>query len=126
MTHIFSRFVSSDGLFPRVIESTRETLSFLLPYDTPEKWKRSREDVYNPFTPQGNVTNMKRKEKHAIILCNKMSVRNSSYFKLYIQTTSNFKVGSWKSGNIYKGSYTSGHFICNLLNEPLASLINFI
>ena len=26
----------------------------------------------------------------------------------------------------YRGSYTSGHFIWNLLNEPSASLINFI
>ena len=27
---------------------------------------------------------------------------------------------------IYRGSYTSDHFIWNLLNEPLASLINLI
>ena len=94
MTFMFARFVSSDGLFPRVIKSTRETFSFLLPYDTPAKWKRSREDAYNPLTPQGNVTNMKRKVKHAIILCNKMSVRNSSYFKLYIKTPLNVKVSS--------------------------------
>ena len=29
-------------------------------------------------------------------------------------------------GNQYRGSYMSDHFICNLLNEPLASLINLI
>ena len=38
---------------------------------------------------------------------------------------------SWKfqlnwEGLQYRGSYTSGHFIWNLLNEPLASFINFI
>ena len=45
--------MSSTGMIPKVIENTKDTLDYVLPYDTPEKWKRSKEDKYNPITPEG-------------------------------------------------------------------------
>ena len=47
------RFVSAEGMVARLIVSTNETFSFILPYNTERKWKRSRDDLYNPYTTQG-------------------------------------------------------------------------
>ena len=49
----FIRYVSSDGMTPRVIVNTNETLNYVLPYDVPMKWKRTTEDKYNPYTTEG-------------------------------------------------------------------------
>ena len=40
-----------DGLEPRIIESTRSN-DFVEPFETPNQWKRTNDDVYNPFTPE--------------------------------------------------------------------------
>ncbi|XP_045182279.2 beta-hexosaminidase-like [Mercenaria mercenaria] len=45
-------YVSSPGNSPRIIESTREEGAFVRDFDTPAKWKRSKEDQYNPFSPE--------------------------------------------------------------------------
>ena len=38
-----------DTLEPRIIESTRN-YDFVEPFDTSKQWKRTRDDIYNPFT----------------------------------------------------------------------------
>ena len=59
-------YVAARGLNPRIIESTRgESLTFVGPFDSESKWKRSPEDMYNPFTPEkrfkiNNVADLKR------------------------------------------------------------------
>lgn len=59
-------YVVARGLKPRIIESTRgESLTFVGPFDSESKWKRSPQDMYNPFTPEkrfkiNDVADLKR------------------------------------------------------------------
>ncbi|XP_013417098.1 uncharacterized protein LOC106178458 [Lingula anatina] len=49
------RYVASSksGILPKVLKSTAgESLSFVGPFNTPQKWKRYSFDVYNPYTPE--------------------------------------------------------------------------
>lgn len=46
-------YVSACGVQSRIIEATRGvSLDFVADFDTPEKWKRSSKDTYNPYTPE--------------------------------------------------------------------------
>ena len=43
---------SSTGTAKIIVSTASESLEFVQPYDTPEKWKRIvQEDQYDPFTP---------------------------------------------------------------------------
>lgn len=45
-------YLSAEGSAPRIIKSTDdEELSFVGKFDTKAKWKRSEDDVYDPYTP---------------------------------------------------------------------------
>lgn len=45
-------YLSTEGSTPRVIKNTDdEELSFVGKFDTKAKWKRSENDVYDPYTP---------------------------------------------------------------------------
>ena len=44
-------------MIPIVIVNTNETIDYVLPYDSPNKWKRTNEDLYNPYTTQGMYSN---------------------------------------------------------------------
>ena len=49
----YFRYVAAKGLEPRILNSTAgESLDFIAPFDTPQKWKRGSNDVYNPYTPE--------------------------------------------------------------------------
>jgi len=44
-------YVTAPGMTSKVIKSTAgESLGFVGPFDSPEKWKRAKEDKYNPYT----------------------------------------------------------------------------
>ncbi|XP_060064623.1 chitobiase-like [Ylistrum balloti] len=46
-------YITCKDLLPRIIQSTQgEDLSYVLPFDTPESWKRHKWDKYDPFTPE--------------------------------------------------------------------------
>lgn len=46
-------YIAAEGLRARTITSTAgEDLSFVGPFDTPNKWKRIASDKYDPYTPQ--------------------------------------------------------------------------
>lgn len=42
---------ANDDLEPAVVDSTRNN-DFVDPFNSKEQWKRDKEDVYNPFTPE--------------------------------------------------------------------------
>lgn len=45
-------YITCKDLVPRIIQSTQgEDLNYILPFDTPDSWKRHRWDKYDPFTP---------------------------------------------------------------------------
>ena len=48
-----TRYVWSEGMEPKVIANTNDTLDYVLPYDSPEKWKKINESQYNPYTTTG-------------------------------------------------------------------------
>ena len=50
--YISTRYVATDGLLPKIIANTEDTLDYVLPYDNETKWKRSEEDKYDPLTPE--------------------------------------------------------------------------
>ena len=53
-------YVVARGLEPRIIHSTAgESMKFVGPFDTPSKWKRSGQDMYDPFTPEKRFDNIK-------------------------------------------------------------------
>ncbi|XP_021376103.1 uncharacterized protein LOC110464940 [Mizuhopecten yessoensis] len=46
-------YITCKDLIPTIIQSTQgEELGYILPFDTPESWKRHRWDEYDPFTPE--------------------------------------------------------------------------
>ena len=46
-------YIAADGLQARTITSTAgEDLSFIGPFDAPNKWKRIASDKYDPYTPE--------------------------------------------------------------------------
>lgn len=46
-------YIAAKGLEARVIQSTHGgNLSFVGPFDSKEKWKRSKDDLYNPYTTE--------------------------------------------------------------------------
>ena len=46
-------YVVARGLEPRILESTKgESLKFVGPFNSASKWKRSAQDLYDPFTPE--------------------------------------------------------------------------
>ena len=46
-------YVVAGGLEPRILESTEgESLKFVGPFNSASKWKRSAQDLYDPFTPE--------------------------------------------------------------------------
>lgn len=46
-------YVSSPGLQPRYLESTKgESLSFVEAFDSPKKWKRDKYDLFDPYTAE--------------------------------------------------------------------------
>ena len=47
------RYVWSEGMEPKVIANTNETLDYVMPYDSPEKWKKVNDSRYNPYTTTG-------------------------------------------------------------------------
>ncbi|XP_078383598.1 beta-hexosaminidase-like isoform X2 [Oculina patagonica] len=59
-------YVTARGLEPRIIESTKgESLKFVGSFDSASKWKRSPQDMYNPYTPEkrfkiNNIADLKR------------------------------------------------------------------
>ena len=53
-------YVVARGLEPRIIHSTAgESMKFVGPFDTPSKWKRSGQDMYDPLTPEKRFDNIK-------------------------------------------------------------------
>lgn len=59
-------YIAAEGLQARTITSTAgEGLSFVGPFDAPNKWKRITSDRYDPYTPQkrysiNNITDLKK------------------------------------------------------------------
>lgn len=59
-------YVTAYGLEPRIIDSTKgESLKFVGTFNSASKWKRSAQDMYNPFTPEkrfeiNNIADLKR------------------------------------------------------------------
>ena len=50
-------YIAADGLQARTITSTSgEDLSFVGPFDSPNKWKRFGPDRFNPYTPKHRYT----------------------------------------------------------------------
>ena len=46
-------YVVAGDLEPRILESTKgESLKFVGPFNSASKWKRSAQDLYDPFTPE--------------------------------------------------------------------------
>lgn len=46
-------YVVARGLEPRILESTKgESLKFVGPFNSASRWKRSAQDLYDPFTPE--------------------------------------------------------------------------
>ena len=46
-------YVVASGLEPRILESTKgESLKFVGPFNSASQWKRSAQDLYDPFTPE--------------------------------------------------------------------------
>ena len=57
-------YVAADGLEAENIKTTtEENLKFVAKFDTKEKWKRSMEDMYNPFTPKERLEQSTVKQK---------------------------------------------------------------
>ena len=52
------RYVWSEGMEAKGIANTNETLDYLLPYDSPNKWKKVKESLYNPYTTTGRSSNL--------------------------------------------------------------------
>ena len=45
-------YIASPKALPRILECTKsEELDFVGLFDTPKKWKRSQEDMYDSYTP---------------------------------------------------------------------------
>lgn len=59
-------YVVARGLEPRILESTKgESLKFVGSFNSASKWKRSAQDMYDPFTPEkrfkiNNIEDLKR------------------------------------------------------------------
>lgn len=46
-------YVDVEGADPRILQSTAgEALGFVMPFSSPEKWKRFQTDHYDPYTPE--------------------------------------------------------------------------
>ncbi|XP_033746118.1 beta-hexosaminidase-like [Pecten maximus] len=46
-------YITCKDLIPRIIQSTQgEDLNYILPFDTPESWKRHKWDKYDPFSQE--------------------------------------------------------------------------
>ena len=57
-------YVAADGLSAENVKTTSgEDLKFVAKFDTKGKWKRSADDMYNPFTPQERLKRIEVEEK---------------------------------------------------------------
>lgn len=55
-------FIVADGLVPRVLESTM--VDFVEDFTTPNQWKRTKYDLYNPYTPLERYNRYKTTNPH--------------------------------------------------------------
>ena len=104
-------YVVARGLEPRIIHSTAgESMKFVGPFDTPSKWKRSGQDMYDPFTPEERYDSTKVNDIHKagnLILPTPSALEVKS-----ISQKVNLRCGKWEiiAGRILvnEGHYLAG------------------
>ena len=79
-----------DSLEPRIIESTSNN-NFVDSFETPKQWKRTVDDVYNPFTPEerferNNIENTNAAVKLVIPTPERVAINESQWVHLDIAT----------------------------------------
>ena len=122
-------YVAARGLEPRIIQSTAgESLTFVGPFDTPSKWKRTAQDMYNPFTPEKrfNMNNIEDLNRATNLITPTPLVLN---FESASQKV-NLRCGNWdviaRRSLANEGRYLAGSLISIYpLNWPVAKLAKF-
>lgn len=120
-------YIAAEGLQARTITSTAgEDLSFVGPFDAPNKWKRITSDRYDPYTPEkrysiNDIIDLK-KPGQLIVPSPSEIIGLDEMKKMNLGTGDWSIIASAELGN--EASFLAGNFI-NLLSQALLRAVSY-